>query len=274
MMHFDELANKVKLLSAAIPEGQTANGLSCPKCRGGIHNDRAFSVTRTAGELKFICYRASCGFSGVIDSQGCRGTPRKNKPPQIKILETKALSKMAEKYLRKKFDGLSDTFFSQCRSLVTDDGIAMPVRTPRGERYGYMARKYTALGWSGYGQKNIIYSEAPEYVRGDFTHCRRNSKTVFIVEDQVSADCVHNVVGLDTYALLGTHIAENIILALLSLGYKQLVIAFDEDAWGKANKFKQRFGLFGIDVMTWKSGLDPKDMNREELNEVFKDYAG
>jgi len=88
------------------------------------------------------------------------------------------------------------------------------------------------------------------------------SKDVVIVEDVVSAIRVGKVA--DSYALLSTHIPDNLVLRLSEL-YKRIHIWLDPDKRGKSIKLLRRYLSFGINMRVVLSQKDPKFYTDEEI---------
>ena len=57
----------IKLLASIVEPNTTVNSLVCPECNGGKHKDKSLCITREAGLIKWICFRASCTFRGITD---------------------------------------------------------------------------------------------------------------------------------------------------------------------------------------------------------------
>ena len=293
----DNYDDQVRMLALDLPEGVTKNGERCPKCGGGVHGDRAFSITREGdGTLKFICFRASCGFRGKVSSspstttyscdgqrlgavssdvQGNTGSLR-NTPAKggrsISESATRSLTSAERQDYRGAYRGTSDSHLQKLRKFKMDGSIGIPFYDTYRRMVGYNRRQDKRLGWDGKGRKSVIeFVDEKPPTTGDFYYCQGKTDTVVIVEDQISADCINNICGVDTFAIMGSHISDDVVLKLKDIGYRRLVLAMDADAWGKADKFEQKYRLLGMEAIRWNSGLDPKDMQVAELYEVFGD---
>ena len=74
---------EIKDMALSMPDNSTSNGMVCPNCSGGNSGDRSLSVTKDGGLIKFICYRASCNYRGVIgDNPNNPRQAKKVKPPR------------------------------------------------------------------------------------------------------------------------------------------------------------------------------------------------
>jgi len=266
-MHLDA----IKTLALDIPEGTTSNGLLCPKCEGGEFGHKAMSITRTtSSELKFICFRAPCGYKGRVYTNGNGNLL----PPSQEVLrraptqrEYIRLSSRTRLHLQIRFPNLSDGFVDACKE--EDERISMPIKDIFGREVGRNRRGYEWFR-KYRGPKSLVDWHEEVETKSDFTWCRGGNDTVYIVEDQLSADCIHNTTGCEVVALLGGHVSLKLITVLKErLGFKTILLALDKDAWAKAYKTECSYRLFGLRALTWDSDNDPKDMSSEELMEVF-----
>jgi len=252
--------------------GETINGAVCPKCGGGEHNDKSFSITRYASCTKFICFRAKCGFSGIVKTTpvaevklarkaaNARKSRTYTKP--TRQLESGECRDMADTYHIRDFD-----VFKDVRIGCSDGRVLYPIYTHDGVRIGY-AGKHAKLK-----PKVINYIPDP-FIKLHFPLDmqyipQENKQVVVIVEDVLSATrLVDN--GVPAVALLGTNLSSEAAAHLITLGYKQWDVALDDDAIKKAAKIARKYSaLAGINILTWPSKLDVKDMTETEFNEVF-----
>jgi len=259
----NNLLDEVRLMGAAMVGLETANGLVCPKCKGGQHHDKAFSITKTHSHLKFICYRASCGFKGTVDHRSGTYTEGPTKPKQETQVYRGPTERLTETYLADTF-GVSD---SCVRWAENTKRVLLPVTGIDHTFLGWVARGYKVLGWDGSGPKTINYNHQTDV---PFMHFPKEpSDSVVLVEDWVSAEAVGQY--HPSCAILGTHLSPEKAHYLASQGIKTLYLAFDEDAWHKYAKVHSQYSLLFDDIVgiTWDSGLDPKDMCPEDLKNIF-----
>jgi len=240
----------------------TYNQEDCPKCNGGHKKEKDLSVTKTHSHLKWICFRASCGFKGIVDHRS--GKPLETQQPRVK--RPRPYTKPTEVY---KGNYLQNSFGVATRTLWNkqDKRILMPVVSSKGSVIGHIARGYKALGWSGEGPKTITYTNTLDE---PFMHfASLTTERMVLVEDWVSAEKVSQL--CPAVALLGTHMSYKDVLHLKNVGIRDLVVALDADAWNKYSGWHNQFRLFfrSLTFKMWSSQLDPKDMSEEELREVF-----
>lgn len=261
--------DQVRLLASGISTGETRNGMSCPEC-SGVTNDKAFSITRTAAnEIKFICFRATCGYKGHISTSNVHAMCKNNaKPVDLpKPLEYYDLSKRTRTQLIMRYPNLPMEFIDSCKEEKYR--ILIPIRDRWGRIVGHNRRGYKWFK-DFYGPKSITDWQEDPYIKSDFSWINK-SDVVYIVEDQLSAACISNITGASCLALLGSHVSNNLIAILKQqYGCTEIKVALDQDAWAKAAKIEKKFRLLGVSSMQWESGLDPKDMPADELKEVFK----
>ena len=260
------LYDDVRLMASFLGEG-THNGLVCPKCRGGLSEDKAFTLTKTHSHIKFICYRATCGFSGIVDHRSGKVITQQAKVKATTNPFTGVYESYPEKvakFLEASF-GINNT---QVKWAVESKRVLFPVRNFQ-TKLGFVARGYKELGWNGHGPKTISYIDTDT---NPFLHIPKRamkSSTITIVEDWVSAEVVASFT--QACAILGTHLSMDAAVYLRANGVEHIKLAFDSNAWHKYPSVMQRCGaLFkSVTGMTWESGLDPKDMEYGELIENF-----
>ena len=263
---YDDYEKKVRLLAANIHDFETINGQICPKCNGGIHHDRDFSITKTPTEIRFICFRAKCGYRGIIRTN----SNEPHKPPKQKTgnpyldylykLDTKT-----KLYLQTRF-ALYDTSMYRLDKLGR---VFIPVIGIEGYQIAWLARTYKELSTYS-GPKAVVYWDSVYKLKNDFSFFSGKDTKVYLVEDHISARRIKEVTGADAVALLGVEVTQELVVELYKLGYKDIVVALDANAWNKASTFARKYNLFGVRMITWDSELDPKDMSTEELREAFR----
>lgn len=115
------------------------------------------------------------------------------------------------------------------------------------------------------------------YLQGGIKHSTR--EPVVLTEDLFSAIKVREYTRLSTLWCSGTHISDA-ILAFLTLPRQGLtlfpVLAFDGDkaGWQATRVADKRLSVRGVPFgkVVIPDGLDPKDLDHRELNELFKEY--
>lgn len=270
-----------RLMAASLNVGESLNAQECPNCGGGLRNDKSFSITRTdETTLKFICFRAKCGWKGSINSTHVTTHDGGYNPHQRNLTTTagrrlpvtyRRLRRTQRANLLARFPAISylhDVGWDRKR-----DRIVFPIRNFFNEIVGEVARYYPWLAkqqHTGYMPKSLvaIYKDGANKI--DFTCAMDQTPRVYLVEDAVSARCIKNVTGVDTISLNGTRIDKNTLQDIKFGGkYKEIVIALDKDAWVNALAIEKKYRLLDVKVIQWESGLDPKDMTPDEVHEVF-----
>lgn len=256
-----EAHRKAKLLGLTLADGETLNGQKCPKCGGGIQHDTAFSITRERGKIKYICYRAKCGFRGILIDTGGTTEIITGSRKKARAYSGKTCSLQCDLALQ----GVDSAGFLMD---IATKRLVLPIYSNLHREVGVLLKRIKGVSTFN-GSKAIIYWSDDVELKHDFRYCTYTKDTVYLVEDQLSANCVHNVCDADVVALLGTHITNELILELKKRLYKNIIIALDEDAWNKASKYEAKWSSLGVTSIRWESGLDPKDMSIDELKKVF-----
>lgn len=262
------MLSEIKAQALDLGIGESANGLVCPKCGGGIHKDKAFSITRTEAGLVFTCFRAKCQYRGFIPSIPSALPPRSRRTRTKKFDHTTTeipddiIELICSTYSLTPQD-LDDMFYAP-----DVEQVGLELCDPRGYIRGYMTRR---LPGDLRKPKTMIYPTREDYVSlyyaGEFPI---HASSIVLVEDIWGAKRVNNI--LPAGALLGTHLSEDAVKELLAIGINQVYLALDADAWVKAITMQSKYGIYfkrGITILTWDSQLDPKDMSGEEFDEVF-----
>lgn len=266
----------VKELALSLPDGHTDSTMPCPKCG----SNKAFSLTRDTNKLKFICFRASCDFKGVIDSttgQSIRDiSDEVLKPVKLFTGELDFLNDDEIAYLAGLFR-IAPALLLKIRWGIRDKRVYFPQYTVGGKVHGYIARYYPALnfdiplkGAKAYWKPVVAAPPALLFPALNIVPMIREQKRVVIVEDYPSCLRIISQLKLPCCCLGGTNLYDTVIKSLLDLGIEQLIVVLDADAVHKAIKMKRATALlFDIKVLAL-TGKDPKDMSEDELALVFK----
>ena len=257
---FDE---EIKDYASVLSDGDTANSLVCPCCNGGSSHDRSFCVTKEDSLIKYICFRASCGYRGILgdNPNNPREAPKKRSVMPYRR-RTQDLSDTDKNILLGKFEICP----SEWRWGIDDCRVIMPITDHRGYVIGHVARNYEELSGMYSKAKSIAYWEDANYAKLHFC-TYTNADWLYLVEDIVSAEKVGEFV--DCAALLGTNLSDELVAHIISLGYKKVVLWLDDDAFMKACKLSDRYGLaFPQGVSVVHTTSDPKDMPFEEIEEI------
>jgi hypothetical protein len=270
------LYTAVKELALSLPDGHTDSTMECPKCK----SNKAFSLTRDGNKLKFICFRASCGFKGIIDSrtgQSIRDISEEDyKPVKLFTGELDFLNDDEIAYLAGLFRIHPDLLL-KIRWGVCDKRVYFPQYGVGGKVHGYIARYYPALnfdiplkGAKAYWKP--VIATPPPLLFSDLSVVPmiRKQKRVVIVEDYPSCLRIISQLKLPCCCLGGTNLYDNVIQSMMDLEIEQLIVVLDADAVHKAVKMKRATALlFDIEVIAL-TGKDPKDMTEDELTLVFQ----
>lgn len=256
---------KDHILQAAEPlsAGDSCRSI-CPFCQD---KEATMSITREVAIVLYHCYRASCGKSGVLGAKLSPGKSKKEFKPKIFDKVVHPLDEDAEEYLRKY-------------ELDPDSGVAGWLPEERRLSFsllnasGYMWGTLTKAIDKGVKPKTILYKmlDIPSihFSFPSFGWILNEPGRLVLVEDVMSATKLNDYV--DTAAILGTHLSEEMVMYLKSLNYKEIRLMFDRDATAKAlgyvNKYKGVLNLSVLEVS--KPYSDPKDIPRKELEEMFK----
>lgn len=255
----NSLQDEVLALGLDLADGETKNGLVCPACRGGNSGDRAFSLTRRGSELLGICFRAKCGFTTRMTSNGSTAVkvkPRTQKLPEFRV--------SVPEWFYTTFPYLGTSYYRKLRTY--NDRLCTPILDSYGEVVGYSCRSYDPT----VRPKTLTYWSVDVPVKADFAEVTQDNNDVVLVEDQISARMVSRYCDIDTVALLGSHVSQQLVEYLWNdLKFRRILIALDEDATKKAIKFAQRYSLYNVEAMPLTK--DPKDMTPDEVISVFSE---
>lgn len=263
-----DLFDQVIDLALSLPDGQTDNSCACPKCG---HSD--FSITRSDGKLKFICFRVSCGFHGRTDSKGeaMRG---EDKPVVQKKLFTGKLDRLnlfeMESLIRKfKID---HKLLKQVRWGVDDGRVYFPQYHVDGRIQGYIARFYPELtdhdckGAKAYWKPVLSRDAGLCLPTMSVLKMIHEQKRVVLVEDYPSCLRIISQLNIPCCCMGGTNLYDSMVSTLIKLGVEQVIILLDADAVVKAMKMQRSISLvFPDTVVVPLTGPDPKDMTEYEL---------
>jgi len=269
----------VKELALSLPDGHTDSTMACPKCG----SNKAFSLTRDTNKLKFICFRASCTFRGIIDSttgQSIRDISEEvYKPVKLFDGELDFLNDDEIAYLAGLFR-IAPALLLKIRWGIKDKRVYFPQYGVGGKVHGYIARYYPPLnfdiplkGAKAYWKPVIATPPPLLFPDLSIVPMIRKQKRVVIVEDYPSCLRIISQLKLPCCCLGGTNLYDTVIKSFIDLGIEQLIVVLDADAVHKAVKMKRATALlFDIKVLAL-TGLDPKDMTEDELALVFKDIT-
>ena len=139
------LYDAVKEIALTLPDGCTDSKSKCPECL----SNKAFSVTRDRNSLKFICFRASCGFKGIIDSTSGEFLKSFETTGDTVKLFTGSLDFLNEEeiaYLAGLFR-IGPDLLLKIRWGIDDKRVYYPQYLADGRVMGYIARYYPDLNY-------------------------------------------------------------------------------------------------------------------------------
>lgn len=269
------LHDAVKEIALTLPNGCTDSKSHCPDCG----SNKAFSVTREGNVLKFICFRASCGFKGIIDSTtGDFVGEYVSTANTIKLFngELDFLNEDEIAYLAGLFN-IAPALLQKIRWGLWDKRVYFPQYLSDGRVMGYIARYYPDLnggiplkGAKAYWKPCLGFPPPLLFTDLDILLEVRKQRQVVLVEDYPSALRIISQLGLPCCCLGGTNLYMAVIDSLIELGVDKVIVVLDADAIHKSLKMKQALCLMFDTVIIPLTGKDPKDMTLQELAKVFR----
>lgn len=207
--------------------------VDCPKCGGSA----TFSITKLNGEIKYNCFRASCGCRGIIKVGRNAEEIREiiyRKDSVVRKFEVPG-------HLIQGFGSMEATQWARDNNVIQayekgfidlmfdprEDRLVFRLKDLQGKTVGMVGR---AIAMSR--QKWLIYPNSMENTPFLCGIQGSNKKTLVIVEDCASACSVSRVLGCTGMALLGTNFHTGYIP--YTKGYSEYIICLDDDAKRKA----------------------------------------
>jgi hypothetical protein len=237
-------------------------------------------MSRVDGELRYICFRASCDFKGFITSRGSDAPALDQKVIRHSKLfngTLTALNRHEEDYLCDTF-GIEYQWLSSVRFSEQDMRVYYPQYDVMGRVFGYIARHYPALdgdtptkGAKAYWKQVIAGDPGLLFPNMAVMAQVVEQQRVVVVEDYPSMLRINSQLGIPTCCLGGTNIYAAHLDTMIEMGVRELIILLDADAVVKAIKLKRGLSLaFDNVTVIPLTGSDPKDMATDELNLIFK----
>lgn len=246
-------------------EGESKSGQLCPACNGGQSGESSLSVSRIGDSLRWNCHRSSCAFRGVSDLSSAYGgssTGNQTSKP-ASYIPTTPIDTATAKFLATAFGLTREVVdFAGLRWTGEDGGhyarrIAFPIYGPDTRQRGQSYRSF-----EGAKPKAIIKLRSEDDIAACWYKYRRASKTLVIVEDQLSAlrMCPH----VHSLALLGTNLNESKVEEIKVEKFEHVILSLDNDATKEAIKLQ----------LKWREALpmcvhglhkDIKNMNESEF---------
>lgn len=252
---------QVKELAAGMGPWESKR-VDCPFCSKG---DNSLSITRTPVLILYNCYHASCGAHGGIGGvkvQSFRLETLKEFTPRpytgvILPIDQRAFEGVLDLY------GITPQVIEQqgIGYNPTIDRVIFPLFTYGGYVWGHLAKAVE----QGIKPKTLLY-KANDVPTLHFPIQSITSDRLVLVEDVVSAIRVVGI-GDPCAALLGTHLSEEIVLYIKSLGFNRIAMMLDPDATNKSIAYAKKFGgLLNFEVIPLSKEIgDPKDHIDKEL---------
>jgi len=260
--------NELKLLAGDVPKGTTANGLSCPFCRGGRHGEKALTVTvRDDGATLFICHRASCSKAGRIYPNGSvtANTDTDQPPrfvPRVYQGKTRVLNSYERGILEANY-GLTYrelNFHRLCIDVETERLVIRllgPDGTLRGHQLSCMPNNPLV-------PKALTYKEKDLPFNGWFATENSDWTKLVLVEDAISAMRVAR--QYPCVSLMGTTISQEALFEMLQV-QDHLVIALDRDASAKALDYQKKYKFVAPQIRVALLEKDLKWLPDAEIKE-------
>jgi hypothetical protein len=250
----------------SLGEGETSSGQVCPACQGGDSKEASLSVSRRDGVLLFNCHRSSCGFAG---RGGGAAKYESNfvKKRSKNYITTTQLNAATIKFLASKFrvpeSSLRLAELAWTGDHAGRDGrrISYPIFGPDFTKRGENYRSY-----QGGVPKCMIHLGTEDAVSSSWYKFRRASKTLVIVEDQMSA--IKLAPYVHALALLGTNLSEAKVNEIPKTGpdkYDNIYLCFDNDAIGTAVKTQLDWVSVLPNMRILGLQKDIKDMTDDEF---------
>lgn len=238
---------------ADLPDGTTVSGELCPACGGGASKEGTLSVTRRNGSLLWNCYRATCSFRGA---EAGRYTGETGYTSKVSVRgatgrwivdEAEQIPEDYRALLESRYR-LTAIHTQRFRLGWHEGRLVLPVFSVNGEVRGCTLRSLT-------GQKPKSLSHVETGAIAWYTN--RSSRTVIIVEDQLSAIRCSDYAN--SVALLGTDLSQERMAEIRSSGMAPH-LALDKDAYALAIKYAIQYRPLPL----LRLAKDVKDMTNEE----------
>lgn len=246
-------------------DGETKSGQRCPACDGGQSRENSLSVSRIGNSLRWNCHRSSCAFRGVSDLTATYGGASSDSETRhvTSYVPSSPINTATAKFLATTY-GLSREAidFAGLRWTGDDGGhyarrIAFPIYGPDSRQRGQSYRSF-----QGATPKAIIKLRTPDDIAQCWYKYRRASKTLVIVEDQLSAIrlCPH----VHALALLGTNLNEAKVAEIKQEKFEHVILSLDNDATKEAIKLQLKWRE-SLPICVHGLAKDVKNMNEAEF---------
>lgn len=213
--------------------------------------------------LWWRCHRNKCSFRGMHGAKVDRGSAPAVHTKGRWNYEATPLPKAWLEWLSNKFNIPDDIIDKEWQWTDGYGGrVVMPVRNHRNITTAYTLRSYDPEQ----GRKALIHRVMEETGQAWYQSCPYPSH-VIIVEDQPSALRASLWTGVNTVALLGTHIPED-LLDRIKWAYNYIpvvLVALDQDATPEAAKYVVALRALYPRLRLWALQKDIKNMSEVEF---------
>lgn len=274
---YDSYIYQLELDFGGLGDEQTEAGQVCPACNGGPSKEGSLSVTRRGGVLLWKCHRASCTFSGSITIAGRTGNSNQQSSAKGSsrglYVPSQPIDTATIKFLAQRFSISRETLeLAGLRWTGEGDGkytrrVCFPIYGPDSKERGASYRSY-----QGAQPKNIIVLRDEDSVSCCWYRWKRASKSLIIVEDQVSA--IKMAPYMDAIALLGVNLSEAKVAEILEQKkYSHIYLCLDNDAVMEAVKIQLKWRHKLPNMCIQGLPKDIKDMSHDEFADFLKAVA-
>jgi len=248
----------------------------CPMCRA-VH-EKSFSIQKDSYELRYHCWRASCGCRGAVwsVSDEARATARGTMPPQKKLVRpftysTTPLPPLVLSILEEKYNLTEEDFSSRSIKWSEElESLVFPCFDFDAHLKGVVTKRLFKK--DGVNKSLLFWDEEPP--RYFTTRWRLQQhpygSVVYLVEDCLSALRIWQAGGA-AIALLGTKLDDKTALEISKV-FRNVVFCLDNDATAKSVELSRKYNLLFDKVSILVPPVEPKDMQPEELENLL--YAG
>lgn len=259
---------------AGLGEGAVLSGQMCPSCHGGVRAESSLSVGRTNGLLWWRCHRNKCNFRGAHGSkQDMSATPATHAKGRWNY-EIEPLPEDWLNWLSNRFRILNEVIDKEWAWTDSYGGrVVMPIRSERGIVTGYNLRTYLepTEGDEKQGVRKALIHRVMEKINGSWYETSPYPSHIILTEDQPSALRASQWIGVNTIALLGTHINDT-LLPTIRWKYDYaptVVICLDQDATPEATRQLIALRNSYPKLRMYPLPCDIKDMDDEEFAETL-----
>lgn len=264
---YDTIRRVVREYYAESGEGR----IVCPVCLGGSDEEACMTVYESdSGGVLATCHRANCPVDTVVAlSNTCRvvgADPPSNKEvckEHRQRIRTDPLQSGTYKWLQGKYEFQFNPRLMYKYVLETADSVVFPMYDYSGTQHGNIVKPRHPKN----GYKSLTYLSNKEYDGMSwYTTGELSDPDVFVVEDVISALCLHHLRSA-VVSLNGTHMNRDRIDTLLRHKWR-VVLMLDADATRKAVKYAAMYGPDVVRVV--RLVRDIKDMSNDDVKALLQ----